>query len=74
MRGVVRAGREVGVHPGAPTERAPVRGLLVITIFRLDTLPIAGRGISGAHGLTTCREHTQNLGQRKFPAQQSWRL
>lgn len=58
---VIGTRREVGVHPGAPTEGAPVGGLLIITIFGLDTLPVAGRGISGTYCLTTC---TGKIGTR----------
>lgn len=51
---VIGTGREVGVHPGSPTEGAPVGGLFVVPIFRLDAFPVAGRGIGGTYGLTTC--------------------
>lgn len=59
---VIGTGREVGVHPGAPTERAPVGGLLIITIFRLDALPVAGRGVGGTYCLTTCMGKTEGEG------------
>lgn len=50
---VIGTGGEVGVHSGTPTEGTPIGWLLIVTIFRLDTLPVAGGGVRGAHSMTT---------------------
>ena len=49
------------MNQGSSTEGAAVRQLILLPVLGLHTLSVAVGGVSGAHRLTTCTNHTALL-------------